>query len=157
MIAVCQVKGVQLDGQLDYFGFRGKAEDWSGLMLQLKTKLATAGYVLIIIDPIYKGLGGKDENKAGDVASLLNEIEGLCVQSGAAVVYGHHFAKGSQKFKNVEDRSSGSGVWARDPDSNPNDHSTPRDRLLHSGVGAAKFSTTANIRSSLGISTNGAR
>ena len=117
VIAVCAAKSVQLDGQLDYFGFRGKAEDWSGLMLQLRTKLATAGYVLIIIDPIYKGLGGKDENKAGDVASLLNEIESLCVQSGAAVVYGHHFAKGSQKFKNVEDRGSGSGVWARDPDS----------------------------------------
>jgi hypothetical protein len=118
VIAICGAKSVrQLNGQLEYFGFRGKAENWSDLMLQLRTKLATAGYSLIIIDPIYKGLGGKDENKAGDVASLLNEIEGLCVQSGAAVVYGHHFAKGNQKLKNVEDRGSGSGVWARDPDS----------------------------------------
>ena len=117
-IAVKQAKGIQqLNGQLDYFGFRGKAEDWSRLMPQLKAKLSGAGYALVIIDPIYKGLGGRDENKAGDVADLLNEVEGLCVRSGAAVVYGHHFAKGNQKNKNVEDRGSGSGVWARDPDS----------------------------------------
>jgi hypothetical protein len=117
VIAVCQAKGVQLKkGQLDYFGLRGKAGDWSSLMSQLEGRLTGGGYALIIIDPIYKGLGGRDENKAGDVANLLNEVESLCVKSDAAVFYGHHFAKGNQKFKNVEDRASGSGVWARDPD-----------------------------------------
>ncbi|WP_270344759.1 hypothetical protein [Enterococcus thailandicus] len=35
---------------------------------------------------------------------------------GCAVIYCHHHSKGSQGGKNSMDRSSGSGVFARDPD-----------------------------------------
>ena len=62
-------------------------------------------------------MGGRDENNAGDINSLLNEIERLAVQSGAAVVFGAHFSKGNQAGKESIDRISGSGVFARDPDS----------------------------------------
>ena len=72
---------------------------------------------LIIIDPIYKLLGLRDENKAGDIASLLNEIEALAVETGAAVAFGAHYSKGNQAGKEVIDRIGGSGVFARDPDS----------------------------------------
>jgi len=74
------------------------------------------GYGLIIIDPIYKVYGGRDENSAGEMGELLNEIEALAVKSGAAVVFGAHFSKGNQAMKESIDRMSGSGVFARDPD-----------------------------------------
>src|SRR5207244_10394065 len=74
-------------------------------------------YVLIILDPIYKLLGSSEENKAGDTATLLNEVESLAVETGAAVAYGSHFSKGNQAQKESIDRVSGSGVYARDPDS----------------------------------------
>jgi hypothetical protein len=85
-------------------------------MPEIIAKLKDGGYSLIIFDPIYKGLGGRDENKAGDIASLLNEIESLAVETGAAVAFGHHFSKGNQAGKDSMDRISGSGVFARDPD-----------------------------------------
>ena len=50
------------------------------------------------------------------VASLVNELERIAVQSDAAIVFGSHFSKGNQASKDSMDRISGSGVWARDPD-----------------------------------------
>jgi hypothetical protein len=103
-------------GQLSYWGLRGKAADLGRLMPEIITILKDGDYSLIVFDPIYKGLGGRDENKAGDIASLLNEIESLAVQTGAAVAFGHHFSKGNQAKKDSIDRIGGSGVFARDPD-----------------------------------------
>jgi hypothetical protein len=72
---------------------------------------------LIIIDPIYKLLGNRDENANGEIAGLLNELEALGRRTGAAIVIAHHFAKGDSTAKNPIDRMSGAGVWARDADS----------------------------------------
>jgi len=47
---------------------------------------------------------------------MLNEIEKLAIKTGAAVVFGSHFAKGNPAAKDSIDRISGSGVFARDPD-----------------------------------------
>jgi hypothetical protein len=117
LTAVCIAKECQLaEGQLTYWGLRGKAADLNILMPQIIEMLKNGSYSLIIIDPIYKGLGNRDENKAGDIASLLNQIEALAVQTGAAVVFGHHFSKGNQSAKESIDRIGGSGVFARDPD-----------------------------------------
>ena len=74
-------------------------------------------YVLIIIDPTYKLLFNRDENKAGDIASLMNEFEMVAVRTGAAVAFGAHYSKGNQSAKEPIDRIGGSGVFARDPDS----------------------------------------
>jgi hypothetical protein len=104
------------DGQLTYLGLRGKAADLRRLMPAIIAKFKDGGYSLIVFDPIYKGLGDRDENKAGDIASLLNEIESLAVETGAAVAFGHHFSKGNQANKDSIDRIGGSGVFARDPD-----------------------------------------
>ena len=82
-------------------------------MSQIIAKFKDGGYSLIVFDPIYKGLGDRDENKAGDIASLLNEIESLAVETGAAVAFGHHFSKGNQANKDSIDRIGGSGVFAR--------------------------------------------
>ena len=117
LFEVTDAKDCQLDpGQLTYWGLRGKAADLRKLMPKIVAELKDKNYSLIIFDPIYKGLGDRDENKAGDIASLLNELESLAVQTGAAVAFGHHFSKGNQAGKESIDRIGGSGVFARDPD-----------------------------------------
>jgi hypothetical protein len=84
---------------------------------QIESTILTGGYSLIILDPIYKLLGRLSENSAEDVAEIMNALDRLAVRSGAAIVISHHFSKGNQSKKEAIDRVSGSGVWARDPDS----------------------------------------
>jgi hypothetical protein len=102
--------------QFMYWGLRGHAAAFKNLKAEILAATNLPDLTLIVVDPIYKGLGDRDENKAGDIASLLNEIESLAVATGAAVVFGHHFSKGNQAGKEAIDRVSGSGVFARDPD-----------------------------------------
>jgi RecA-family ATPase len=97
------------------WNLRGYATSLDMLRPQFVEK-AGENYGLIIIDPIYKVYGNRDENSAGDMGGLLNEIECLAVKSKAAVVFGAHFSKGNQSGKESIDRISGSGVFARDPD-----------------------------------------
>lgn len=73
-------------------------------------------FTLIIFDPIYKLMAGKDENKAGDVGTIMAHLERVSVQTGAAIVFGAHYSKGNQSSKESIDRIGGSGVFARDPD-----------------------------------------
>jgi len=97
------------------WNLRGHAADFALLRDRIATTAGSA-YGLIIIDPIYKLLGDRDENKAGDIARMLNEFEKLAVMTGSAVVFGHHYSKGNQAAKDPMDRMGGSGVFARDPD-----------------------------------------
>lgn len=99
------------------WNLRGHGADMTLLRPKLEERLARDKYGLIIIDPAYKVLGNRDENANGEIASLMNEFEGLCVSTGAAVAVAHHFAKGDSTAKNAMDRMSGAGAWARDPDS----------------------------------------
>ena len=73
------------------------------------------GLAAIIIDPIYKVMTG-DENKASDMARFCNFFDAIAAQCHCAVIYCHHHSKGSQGDKKSQDRASGSGVFARDPD-----------------------------------------
>ena len=100
----------------DIWNLRGHATDFSALIPKILGRIRDTGYSLILIDPIYKGLGSRNENDAGDIASLLNEVEQLALKSGAAAVFGAHFSKGNQAGKESIDRIGGSGVFARDPD-----------------------------------------
>jgi RecA-family ATPase len=100
----------------DIWNLRGHATDFSALIPKILGRIRDTGYALILIDPIYKGLGARNENDAGDIASLLNEVEQLAAKSGAAAVFGAHFSKGNQAGKESIDRIGGSGVFARDPD-----------------------------------------
>ena len=91
----------------------------SGVLHQ-GSKLILGGYsknALVIIDPTYKLLGIADENSATDISALLNMVDALATTTGAAVVLAGHFAKGNASAKETIDRISGSGVFARDPDS----------------------------------------
>jgi hypothetical protein len=105
------------DGYLRVWNLRGYACDLSTLLPRVLRGIGRDEFVLIIIDPVYKLLGLRDENKAGDIASLLNQIEALAVETGAAVAFGAHYSKGNQAAKEPIDRVGGSGVFARDPDS----------------------------------------
>ncbi len=71
---------------------------------------------VIIADPVYKIMNGADENAAGEIAKMLANLEEIAHRSDAAFIYAHHFSKGLQSGKESIDRSSGSGVFGRDPD-----------------------------------------
>lgn len=116
--AVARAKGIELKpGSIQLWNLRGHAANFRSLIPRIIQRARREGYCLIIVDPIYKLYGGTDENAAGDVAELLNSLEQLAVESGAAIAYGCHFAKGNSSAKEAIDRISGSGVFARDPDS----------------------------------------
>jgi hypothetical protein len=116
--AVCEAKGVTLQpGMFHVWNLRGHGEGIENIVDDLMAVLRHRAFVLIIIDPIYKALGDRDENKAGDVASMLNQLERIAVKTRAAVGFGAHYSKGNQSLKEAIDRIGGSGVFARDPDS----------------------------------------
>jgi len=115
---ICQARSVTIaPTNLSVWNLRGHSASLPHLTDALLRQRGVEPYSLIAIDPIYKVLGARDENKAGDIAALLNEIERLAVRTGAAVVFGAHFSKGNQAGKESIDRIGGSGVFARDPDS----------------------------------------
>jgi hypothetical protein len=105
------------EDRLFFWNLRGHNADLALLRPRLEEELCRRQFGLIIIDPIYKLLGDRDENSNGEIAGLMNEVEAFCQKFRAAVAIAHHFAKGDSSAKNAIDRMSGAGVWARDPDS----------------------------------------
>jgi hypothetical protein len=101
---------------LDIWNLRGFAAPYQSIIPMMIERIKAEGYSANILDPIYKLYGKTDENSAGEVAQLLNTLETLCVQTGAATAFGAHYSKGNQAAKESIDRISGSGVFARDPD-----------------------------------------
>lgn len=114
---ILTAKGLLNDkDNLDVWNLRGHAADISKLTPQILERIKDTPYRMIIVDPIYKVLGRRDENSAGDVNSLMNELDSIAVASDAAIVAGHHFSKGNKSGSESKDRISGSGVFARSPD-----------------------------------------
>jgi AAA domain len=70
---------------------------------------------LIGVDPVYRLLGGKNENDAGVITEMMNKFLAIASNTGSALVSSHHFSKGDQSAKEAIDRFSGSGVWGRHP------------------------------------------
>ncbi len=74
-------------------------------------------YDLIIIDPLYMLLGGRDENSATEMVEVFREIKKLQKATGAAILINTHFRKGPRDWRtSSSDRISGSGVFSRYPD-----------------------------------------
>lgn len=95
---------------------RGRSVPLDKLAPTLVRRYKERGLKAIIIDPIYKVITG-DENTASDMAAFCNLFDSIATECGCSIVYSHHYSKGaSQKYENAADRSSGSGVFARDPD-----------------------------------------
>ncbi|WP_217588764.1 AAA family ATPase [Lentibacillus saliphilus] len=100
---------------IDIWNLRGKSVPMDKLAPKLIRRAAKKNYIAVIIDPIYKVLTG-DENSADQMAHFTNQFDKVCTELGSSVIYCHHHSKGTQGGKKSMDRSSGSGVFARDPD-----------------------------------------
>ena len=90
---------------------------WSRFLEELRLRCTDIKEPFLTSDPIYKLLGGRNENSAGDVATLLEQLDDMVAFTNGANFFGHHFAKGTASEKEVIDRAAGSGVFQRDPDS----------------------------------------
>ncbi len=101
---------------IDIWNLRGHATPLDKLVPKVLRKIRGKDFVAVIFDPIYKLTMGGDENSASDMGLFCNEFDRVCTETGAAVVYCHHHSKGVQGGKKSMDRSSGSGVFSRDPD-----------------------------------------
>jgi hypothetical protein len=120
LINILEKKGLERKGEwitrLDVWNLRGYCTDGDALLDQLERRTEGRGYGLIIGDPLYKLLAGRQENSAEDMSILFNRLEEISEKSGAACIYACHFSKGNQSMKDPIDRVSGSGVFGRDPD-----------------------------------------
>ncbi len=114
--AIANFRNCEIHKTLRLWNLRGFSRPLSNLLPDLLRQIEGDGYSLIVPDPIYKTLAGRNENDAGEIAEVCAEIEHMAVKTGAAIAFGAHFAKGNASGKEHLDRVSGSGVWARDPD-----------------------------------------
>ena len=97
------------------WNLRGHAMPLDKLVPRLIKRCKDKGFDCIILDPIYKIITG-DENNASEMGYFCNQFDFICDGTGASVIYAHHHSKGAQGGKTAQDRASGSGVFARDPD-----------------------------------------
>ena len=100
---------------VEIWNLRGAAMPMDRLAWPLVRRLREKRYDAVIIDPIYKVLTG-DENSAAEMAAFCNQFDRVCAKTGCSVITCHHHSKGAQGGRKTEDRASGSGVFARDPD-----------------------------------------
>ena len=95
---------------------RGYATTLERLVPVLVRRFKDGDYSCMIFDPIYK-INDGDENNAGDMTRLCNQFDAIARECGCSTVYSHHFSKGAaSKYATASERSSGSGVFGRDPD-----------------------------------------
>jgi RecA-family ATPase len=111
----------ELGGQGDFShvkicALRGKARRFRANLAKVKELIAAGQYKVVIIDPVYKFLLGKEENSNGIVADMLEDLTEFCMDANIAIIYVHHHSKGNQSGKDSMERSSGAGAWSRDPD-----------------------------------------
>lgn len=101
---------------LQIWNLRGHAVPMNRLAPLMIQRFKEEHYAAAIIDPIYKVITG-DENNATEMAQFCAWFDKVATEMGVAVIYCHHHSKGAVgKYANAADRSSGSGVFARDPD-----------------------------------------
>lgn len=114
---IAKKRGIIIErGQFNTLHLRGKPITIEQLSKELQKRLEPGEYSLLILDPLYKMLGDRSENDAGDMADLFNKIEALSFNLGFAYLVAHHYAKGNAGQKKMLDRAAGSGVVARDGD-----------------------------------------
>lgn len=101
---------------LQIWNLRGHAVPMNRLAPLMIQRFKEQHYEAVIIDPIYKVITG-DENNATEMSQFCAYFDQVATDLGVAVIYCHHHSKGAAgKYANAADRSSGSGVFARDPD-----------------------------------------
>jgi len=115
--AVKEAISTQPARNLTVWTLRGKNMDSHTFADKLIRKIHRTknNFDMVILDPVYKIQDG-DENSAADMNLFCRQLDYIAVNQGAAVVFVHHFSKGTQGQKAAIDRASGSGVLSRDPD-----------------------------------------
>ena len=98
------------------WNLRGRSVPMDRLTPFLIRRFKDKGFETVILDPIYKVITG-DENDATEMSQFCSYFDRACFEMGVAMIYCHHHSKGAgAKYSKSADRSSGSGVFARDPD-----------------------------------------
>ena len=101
---------------IDIWNLRGHAVPMDRLASILVHRFKDKRYVAVIIDPIYKVITG-DENNATEMSQFCSYFDKVATELNVSMIYCHHHSKGAvDKYDSAMDRSSGSGVFARDPD-----------------------------------------
>ena len=104
-----------IGGRLQILNGRGLGVTGPEGIKQITESAAEFKPEVILLDPLYKLASGV-ENAAEDMKILLAEFDKLAEQSGAAIIYVHHDAKGSPGDRDIRDRGAGSNVLGRDYD-----------------------------------------
>ena len=73
--------------RLDLWNLRGYCTDGDALLDELERRTEGQGYGLIIGDPLYKLLAGRQANSAEEMSVLFNRLEEISEKSGAAGIY----------------------------------------------------------------------
>lgn len=102
-------------GNLQILNLRGKSITLEQLVDMLEDYTKGQNIRAVIVDPIYKLIEG-DENSAEAIRAFARHLDRIADTTGASIIYVHHHSKGAQGQKSSIDRSSGSGVFARDAD-----------------------------------------
>jgi hypothetical protein len=114
---IATAKDVALQDSLQVLNLRGAVDPMADLSEKILPYCRRHGpFAAVIVDPYYKLSGGKDEIGTAEVMRILNLLEKVASDTGAAIAYSHHFSKGDQSSKTSMDRASGSGAFGRDPD-----------------------------------------
>lgn len=115
---VAQGRNIAVE-QLTHFhawNLRGHETEISKLVSDVLSKVKQSSFDLIIIDPIYKTYGERQENSNTEMGQVLAELEKLALQADAAVLIAAHFPKGNLTGRDAIDRIAGASVFGRDPD-----------------------------------------
>ena len=112
---VRQAMGAPSQHGVSIWNLRGMNVDMESLARAMVARYRKEGYIVVIIDPIYKVMRA-NENSAYETAQFCNLLDKVCMEMNCSVVYCHHHSKGDQSWKKSMDRASGSGVFARDAD-----------------------------------------
>jgi len=115
---ICAARGFDSSTvhHLHIWNRRGLNNEITQLARRIRRQAARVGAELIIIDPIYKTYGDREENSNTEMAQLLNELESLARDTSAAVLIAAHFPPGNLTSRDAIDRVAGASVFGRDPD-----------------------------------------
>ncbi len=115
LVAICHAKGIAPPANFHSWNLRGRTVTMGTLSAELPRLIKANSAGLVIVDPWYKisAQSGAEENSNDGQARILSEAERIVTTNGAALVVGHHFAKGEAASKNAIDRAAGAGAMAR--------------------------------------------
>lgn len=110
-----EMKLEKISDNFTIWNLRGQNTNIDKLAPRLIRRAKNENFDAIIFDPLYK-INEGDENSASEMGRFFNRLDSICAQLKTSIICCHHHSKGAQGGKFSIDRSSGSGVFARDPD-----------------------------------------